>query len=157
MTFSGADDNRLVCSPSQCPSPVPINSPGGQPFQMVPFGNTGRCYALGTRGPCPASHLLGYDVFQLIAVCVNMEDPSLPYFSTPEEDEIIDRFYNQPELNSIQLVPFQQNSLRRNGTVQRRQGSGVFQLPSRFPDTLLNPCRPGDRNNFNYKCTNPIV
>ncbi len=148
------DDDTLICSPSQCPS---LNSPGGQPFQMVPFGNAGQCYALGTRGPCPVSHLLGYDVFQLDVVCVNMEDPSSPYFSTPEEDEIIDRFYNQPEFNDVQPLPFQQNSLRRNGTAQRRQGSGVFQLPSRFPDTLLNPCRPGDRNNFNYKCTNPLV
>ncbi len=104
---------------------------------MVPFGNTGQCFALGTRGPCPASHLLGYDVFARTATCVNMEDPSSPYFSSPEENEIIDRFYNQPEFNDVQAVPFPGNQLRKHDT--RRQGSGVFQLPSRFPDSLLNP------------------
>ena len=155
VTFNAAD--RLVCTPSQC---RPIQSPSGLPFQMVPFGN-GQCFALGTRGPCPATpfHLLGYDVFERRAVCVNMEDPSSPYFLSHEEDENIDRFYDQqqPDFNDIRVVLVQQNLLRRNGTAERRQGAGVFQLPSRFPESLLNPCRPGDQRDFNYKCTNPIV
>ena len=155
MTISAVD--RLVCTPSQC---QPTQSPSGVPFQMVPFED-GQCFALGTCGPCPATpfQLLGYDVFERKAVCVNMEDPSSPYFSSPEEDELIDRFYdqNQPDFNDIRIILFQNNLLNTNRTVERRQGAGVFQLPSRFPDLLLNPCRPGDQRGFNYKCTNPIV
>ena len=155
MTFNAAD--KLVCTPSQC---QPVQSLSGLPFQMVPFGY-GKCFALGTRRPCPATpfHLLGYDVFERKAVCVNMDDPSSPYFSSPEEDEIIDRFYDQkqPDFNDVRVVMFQQNSLRENGTAKRRQASGVFQFPSQFPETLLNPCRPGDQREFNFKCTNPLV
>ena len=155
MTFNAAD--KLVCTPFQC---QPVQSLSGLPFQMVPFGY-GKCFALGTRGPCPATpfHLLGYDVFERKAVCVIMDDPSSPYFSSPEEDEIIDRFYDQkqPDFNDVRVVMFQQNSLRENGTAERRQASGVFQFPSQFPETFLNPCRPGDQREFNFKCTNPLV
>ena len=151
MSFS--DDDRLVCSPSQCPAS--FDGPGGQPFQMVPFGN-GQCYALGTRGPCPASpfHLLGYDIFERKAVCVNSEDPSSPYFLSDEEDASIDSFYNQlhPEFDDFHIVLVEQNLVSRNDTAQRRQGSGLFQLPSRFPDSLLGGCRPGGTG-----CVNPIV
>ena len=121
---------------------------------MVPFED-GQCYALGTRGPCPETpfHLLGYDVFEHKAVCVNMEDPSSPYFLSDEEDALIDSLYNQfhPEYD-FQVVLIQQNVLSRNDTSQRKQGAGVFQLPSRFPDSLLVGCRPGGSG-----CANPIV
>ena len=145
-------DERLVCAPSQCPS---VEGPGGQPFQMIAIAE-GQCFALGTRGPCPETpfHLLGYDIFQCKAVCVNMEDPSSPYFLSDEEDASIDRFYNQfhPEYDFLHVVLVDQNLASRNDTAQRKQGSGVFQLPSHFPDSLLGGCRPGGKG-----CANPIV
>ena len=151
MTLSSQD--RLVCLPSQCP---PVNGPDGQPLQMVPFGN-GQCFALGTRGPCPASpiHLLGYDVFECKAVCVNMKDPSSPYFLSTEEDASIDSFYNQlhPEYDDFHVVLVAQNVLSRNDTAQRKQG-GVFQFPSSLPISLLAGCRPGGSDSG---CVNPIV
>ena len=149
MTLSSLD--ILVCTPSQCP---PVNGPDGKPFQMVPFGN-GQCFPLGTRGPCPATpvHLLGYDVFERSVKCVNIEDPSSSYFSSPEEDALIDSLYNQfhPDYDfEIALVHL--NLLSRNDTAQRKQSAGIFQLPSSLPKSLLGGCRPGSSG-----CANPLV
>ena len=122
----------------------------------------GVCYALGSRGPCNSiSHMLGYDVFKRQPQCTNVEDPSSPYSSSPQEEESLDRVYNQlyPEYDDVRVWLIRQN-VNRNDTAQRRQDTntvGIFQLPSSLPDSLLVPCRPGARRGLNYKCANPLV
>ncbi len=149
---------RLGCTPAKCQS---IDNRDKSFQQLAPTEN-GRCYALGSRGPCPfTSQLLGYDIFKRRLQCVNIRDPSSPYFFSPREDAFLDRAYNQihPEYD-VRVSLTKENLLERSGTAQRKQDTntiGVFQLPSPLPHILLNPCRPGARRGLNYKCTNPLV
>ncbi|KZS08618.1 Uncharacterized protein APZ42_027307 [Daphnia magna] len=150
-------EGRLGCMPKECQS---IDSQDNS-LQLVSTGN-GVCYPLGSRGPCTnTSQLLGYDVFKRQLQCVNIFDPSSPYFSSPEED-LIDSVYNQfvPEYDDYQISLIYQNVVERKDKGQRRQGgntAGAFQFPSSSPDALLQPCRNGAREGINFKCTNPLV
>lgn len=116
----------------------------------------GYCYALGTRGPCSPYELFGYNIFRAEGQCLNTEDPTTPYFSSPEENDILDELYNhtseEPAKKSVTF--FRSQHLSRN----RRQSSfGIIQQTSSIPTSLLNPCQLGNRNGINFKCTNPLV
>lgn len=156
----------LSCSPAEC-NPGANEDSGLQ--QLIRYQD-GFCYALGSTGPCPSSlidnklhnnNFLGYDVFKRQAQCVDVSAPESPYFTSFEEDSLLDSIFDQlyPYYDDYRVRLVQQNLLgKRNGTeiADARQDSntaGVFQLPG----SLLNPCRPGSRNGNNFKCTNPLL
>jgi len=139
----GQNGDNLQCTPSQCP----FN--GNENVPLVPFED-GQCYPLGSQGPCRSQpfQLLGYDVFERRAVCVNVTAIGSPYFELDEDIDILDENYNQllPEYDYFRV------SLLVPNPAGKRQGGaltgGLFQLPAKFPK---------DRNGNNYKCTNPIL
>ena len=148
---------RLGCTPTECES-----IDGKNFLQQLVLVNKRGCYILGSRGPCSTTtQLLGYDIFKRRSQCVNLLDAFSPYFSSREENDLLDSFYNQlhPEYDEFQTSFVYQSLVVRNATL-RRQGAntaGIFQTPSLSIETLLNPCRTGARQGINYKCTNPLV
>ena len=127
--------------------------------------DNGFCFALGTKGPCSSSELYGFNIHSNEGQCVDMKDPKTPYFSSPEENALLDEIYNNPSsnfrttLNDTQLLPLE-SIIRTRATRGRRQGFntvGIFQQPSQIPTSLLNPCQTGGRFGNNFKCTNPLV
>ena len=149
---------RLGCTPAECQS----MDGEDKSLQLVSDEN-GVCYALGLQGPClSTSQLLGYDIFKRRLQCVNIQDPSSPYFFSPREEKILDSIYIQlyPEYDDYRISLVYESLEGRNDKGQRRQGAntaGIFQFPSSSPEVLLQPCRTGARQGTNYKCTNPIV
>jgi hypothetical protein len=94
--------------------------------------------------------------------CVNVQNDTSPYFTSPEEEALVDSIYNQrsPDFDDLRISMVFKSPVGTNDIGQRRQGAttgGIFQFPSFSPETLLNPCRPGARKEMNYKCTNPLV
>jgi len=99
---------------------------------------------------------------------MNVSASDSAYFTSEKEEKSMDNIFNQllPEYDNYRIY-FVSDS-KKNPTKRgdwraasvRRQGgvtAGLFQLPSRLPDSLLNSCRPGARNGNNYKCTNPLM
>lgn len=150
-------EGRLECTPSVCPSRTQNGN------RLIPFGENGICYEFGTVGPCrPNTELLGYDVFERRGICVDIFDPSSPYFTSPDEDDVLDKIYNQvsAEYGDYQITLVEQNLLVRKDSAEERQEQntlGIFQVPEALPEVLLNPCRPGAQRELNYKCMNPIL
>ncbi len=143
------------------PSKFQLNA---QPLALY---KDGFCYSLGSQGPCRRQpfQLFGYyDVFQRDNLCVNVTSSDLSYFLSKQEEMLIDDIF-EPKFDDerIFLVTDTQKLVGKrnwNATSIRRQESitsGIFQLPTRLPTSLLNPCQPGARNGENYKCTNPLV
>ncbi|XP_057374681.1 uncharacterized protein LOC130695555 [Daphnia carinata] len=163
MTIS--QGGRLFCAPAECPA---VNGVDDSLQQLVPNGK-GECFALGSTGPCSASQLLGYDVFERQLECVNTTDPSSPYFSlSSQERGLIDRaildalllHQFHPDDNDLQFELIQQAKRGISKSKIQRQDAttaGIFQLPSSLPDPLLQPCRTGARQGENFKCTNPLI
>lgn len=149
---------RLGCTPTECQS---IDSEDNS-LQLVSTEN-GVCSTLGSRGPCPTiSQLLGYDIFKRQLQCVNILDPSSPYFSSSTEEDLTDSVYNQflPAYDDYQVSLIYQNQGERKDNNQRRQGAntaGIIRFPSTSTEALLHPCRTGAREGINFKCTNPLV
>ena len=129
---------------------------------MVPFRD-GRCYQLGTRGPCSSGQLLGFDVLRNQTVCADLADS--PYSSSATERAELDRNYNQrvPFHDvAVILVGWKRKTFNWRSKLAgmwRKQddSDGIFRLPTRISEALLVPCRPGARNGNNFKCTNPLV
>jgi hypothetical protein len=99
--------------------------------QCPPGSNTyppdGQCYQLGTRGPCQSSQLFGFDILRSRAVCVDVTSVQSPYAEPVDVDPV--------DVSS---------------NIIRRSESGVS-------EPLLVPCRPGARQDNNFKCTNLLV
>lgn len=159
-----SSSGKLECGSNTCPSLDRYY----QDFllQLVPAKESriigsdddddGFCYALGTRGPCSPSELFGYNIFQAEGQCLDMEDPTTPYFSSPVENALLDELYNHTSEEPVKksVTFFRSQQLSRN----RRQASfGIVQQSSTFPTSMLNPCQLGNRNGNNFKCTNPLV
>ncbi len=152
-----SSQGQLECMPSQCQS----TNVGDKSLQLLP-AEDGLCYALGTQGPCSPPSLLGYDIFKRQMECVNVQNDTSPYFTSPEEEALVDSIYNQrsPDFDDFRISMVFESPIGTNNIGQRRQGAttgGIFQFPSFSPEILLNPCRPGARREMNYKCTNPLV
>jgi hypothetical protein len=64
---------------------------------MVPTSD-GKCYELGSAGPCSSydytSSLLGFDILKNELVCVDITDPSSPYFFSKEENDLFDSVFD---------------------------------------------------------------
>lgn len=163
MTIS--QGGRLFCTPDECPA---INGENDSLQQLVP-NDKGDCFALGSVGPCSASQLLGYDIFERQLECVNITDPSSPYFPlSSQEGGLIDRimlealmsYQFHPDDNDLHFGLIQQAKrgiIKRKIQRQDATTAGIFQLPSSLPDPLLQPCRTGARQGENFKCTNPLM
>ena len=83
-------------------------------------------------------------------------DAGSPYRLTGEEASRLDAIYNQ--LYIYDALPVTSGAGDSNALFNRKQGSlGVLQVPDSLENPLLSPCRPGARNDNNYKCTNPLV
>jgi hypothetical protein len=91
-----------------------------------------------------------------------MDDPTTPYFSSPEENAILDDVFDRAANEPIKTKNNKSNTFlcAQRLSRKRRQGIntfGIFQQTSRIPTSLLNPCQPGGRNGNNFKCANPLV
>ena len=168
----------LDCLPTRCGNKqndndqlVPLPSAGGDHRYSI-------CQALGT--PCHTLNsrhsslfLLGYDIFKMEPVCVDVTEQDSPYYFFQDDDEsTLNEEFNQlyPEFDwyRVTLIQNHANSSSNSGpSAEQRQQTGVttgesltagvFQVPGSLPDPLLNPCRSADRAGNNFKCTNPIV
>jgi hypothetical protein len=132
--------------------------------QLVPTSD-GRCHELGTTGRCLnydyTYSLLGLDILKNELECVDVTDPSSPYFSSQEEndilDSIFDEFYTEYNLFPVYVAYLsvkQEHEAKYGkkkdpkGTYERRQSSTVIGAPS-------NPsCRPGSGQG---KCGSTLV
>lgn len=145
----------LECKPNYCPaSPKSLKNFILQ-FVLVKNGSDysdEKCYALGTTGPCCSpSDLLGYNIFELKAECVDLNDPSSPYFSSSEENNRLDELYD------VNGKEYDDDYSRESKSFSRIRRQGIIQIPSRVPNTLLNPCQQGGRNANNLKCANILM
>lgn len=154
----GIMENGFGCAPTECRLPQSTNF-----LQQLVPGGDGFCYQLGSRGPCSgSSELLGFNIIERKAECVDISNPLSPYFESLQLNELLDRTYNQrsAEFGDFEITLISQNSLNRNASATRRQELntlGIFQSPTSTPATLLNPCRPGPNKGDNYKCSNPLL
>ncbi len=157
------EDGRLNCEPLECQS---INGGDDGRFQQLIPDEKGTCFALGSRGPCLSTQLLGYDIFKRQLQCV--VDPLSPESSSSQPNELVDaaenkELYSQDYISEridwieylITLSLMQRNKLME--PVERQDNAGILQLPSSLPDSLLQPCRSGARQGDNFKCANPLV
>lgn len=144
---------ELGCTPAAVP---PIDADNSRVQRVVT--SDGTSFVLGSRGPCSStSQILGYDIFKREIQCVDTSDPTSPYFSSAEEEALLDQIFHQfyPDYNEILPVMIYRNSIESE-TANRRQGEntiGLLQVPS----VLLAPCRTGARRELNFKCVNPIM
>ncbi len=157
-------DGYLGCKLSKCPSNYDGYKYSSKQKQMVPTSD-GKCYELGSDGPCSnygdTSSLLGLDILSNELECVNVTDPSSPYFFSEEENYLIDSVFDQffPEYDFFRIYLVYQ-SLHHEKTVKygkknkgsnkylRRQGATAISVPS-------NPsCRAGSGQG---KCNSKIM
>nr|CAH0102867.1 unnamed protein product [Daphnia galeata] len=153
-------EGRLNCEPLECQS---INGGDDGRFQQLVPDENGICFALGSRGPCSSTQLLGYDVFTRQLQCV--VDPFSPdSFSSQQNDlfhEAEDKqLYSQDYISErieylIDISLLQRSKIME--PIERQETAGILQLPSSLPDSLLHPCRTGARQGANFKCANPLV
>nr|CAH0113100.1 unnamed protein product [Daphnia galeata] len=157
-------DGRLDCEPLECQS---INGGDDGRFQQLVPDEKGICFVLGSRGPCSSTQLLGYDVFKRQLQCV-IADPISPDSSSSQQNDLFHeaedkQLYSQDYISeSIEWIEYLigisllQNS-RLMQPIERQDTAGILQVPSSLPDSLLQPCRTGDRTGINFKCANPLV
>ena len=163
--LSVSSSGKLECAPDSCQSHSMEKFFDEFLLQFVPDimneddddDEGGFCYALGTRGPCSSPReFYGYNIFNYRGECVDISDPTSPYFSSSEENDRLDEIFNKAENDTKVAVHKREASHPRT----RRQGSntfGIFQQAGQIPASLLNPCQSGDRSGNNFKCTNPLV
>ena len=156
-------DGRLSCEPLECQS---INGGDDGRFQQLVPDEKGICFALGSRGPCSSTQLLGYDVFKRQLQCV--VDPFTLDSSSSQQNELFHeaeekQLYSQEFISEriewieylISISLLQRSKLME--PVERQDTAGILQVPSSLPDSLLQPCRTGNRQGANFKCANPLV
>ena len=148
---------KLECKPNSCPSSS-TKSFGNFILQFVRVKNdapyTDQCYALGTKGPCcSSSDFLGYDIFKLKPACVDLEDPSSPYFSSSKKNDVLDKLYDPADKE----YDYDNSATSSKESYNRTRRQGVITLPTSTPNSLLNPCQQGGRDGANLKCANPLV
>ena len=140
----------------------------GNRLQSIP-ADDGLLYPLGSPIPCPNSFLFDYDFFKMKAKCTDIN-------SFEEDDEPFDDSCDRPSF--VDNVPFRVSAPIFSGgrttppnnrkrfiisskhKMKQRQDSltsGLFQVPSSFPQDLLNSCRPGSKNGNNFKCRNSAL
>ncbi|XP_046441044.1 uncharacterized protein LOC124191993 [Daphnia pulex] len=170
QVVSVSSSGKLECFPNTCQL---VDRYQDCLLQLVPVKQSrisnddngdeyGYCYGLGTRGPCSPSELFGYNIFHCQGECADMDDPRTPYFSSPEENAILDDVFDRAANEPIKTKNNKSNTFlcAQRLSRKRRQGIntfGIFQQTSRIPTSLLNPCQPGGRNGNNFKCANPLV
>ncbi len=165
----------LSCMKSKCPSIYNGDYNFWKQKPLVPTSD-GKCYELGSTGRCSkyddTSSPLGLDVLKNELVCIDITDPSSPFFSSQEENDILDSLYENffPEYDLFQIYLVHQSLEHANevkygkktkasaGTYERRQSSQTTTTPrpinsglSRVPS--VNYCGPGT---LQGKC-NPII
>ena len=93
-------DGSMRCMKSNCPTIYEsdeFSSKLWKQKQMVPASD-GKCYELGSAGPCSnddeISSLLGFDILKNELVCVDITDPSSPYFFSKEENDLLDSVFD---------------------------------------------------------------
>ncbi|EFX63105.1 hypothetical protein DAPPUDRAFT_269070 [Daphnia pulex] len=157
------EDGRLNCEPLECQS---INGGDDGRFQQLIPDEKGTCFALGSRGPCSSTQLLGYDIFKRQLQCV--VDPFSPESPPSQQNELVNaaenrQLYSQDYISErigwieylISISLLQRSKLME--PIERQDNAGILQVPSSLPDSLLQPCRSGARQGDNFKCANPLV
>ena len=177
-----SSSGQLECKPNFCSAPSSRESFDSLILQLVRVKKTDddddcdcecddasrapydECYALGTRGPCcSSSDLLGYNIFKLESECVDVKDPSLPYFISEDEANLLDEYFDEPDgcnqcnecnqqtkCNSTESTSEQSHSSR----IKRQ---GVISTSITSATSLLNACQQGGLSASNPKCTNPLM
>ncbi|XP_046655296.1 uncharacterized protein LOC124348928 [Daphnia pulicaria] len=146
QVFVITENGRLSCEPLECLS---INGGDDGRFQQLVPDEKGTCFALGSRGPCLSTQLLGYDIFKRQLQCV--VDPFSPESSASQQNELVEaaefrQLFSQDYISEriewieylITLSLMQRNKLME--PVERQDNAGILQLPSSLPDSLLQPC-----------------
>ncbi|XP_046463836.1 uncharacterized protein LOC124209732 [Daphnia pulex] len=93
-------DGSMSCMKSNCPTIYESNEYSSKLWkqkQMVPTSD-GKCYELGSADPCSnddeTSSLLGFDILKNELVCVDITDPSSPYYFSKEENDLLDSVFD---------------------------------------------------------------
>jgi hypothetical protein len=158
------EDGRLNCELLECQS---INGGDNGRFQQLVPGEKGTCFALGSRGPCSSTQLLGYDIFKRQLQCV-IVDPFSPESSPSRQNELVggaenrelfSQDYISERLDWIEYLIGTSSMQKRKlmEPIERQDTAGILQFPSSLPDSLLHSCRTGVRREINFKCANPLV
>jgi hypothetical protein len=152
QVFVITENGRLSCEPLECLS---INGGDDGRFQQLVPDEKGTCFALGSRGPCLSTQLLGYDIFKRQLQCV--VDPFSPESSASQQNELVEaaefrQLFSQDYISErIEWIEYLMEP------IERQDNAGILQLPSSLPDSLLQPCWSGTRPGNNFKCANPLV
>ena len=158
----------LICLPDKCRGRRRQFDIGiAEQLQLIPADDS-LCYPLGSSIPCPNSSLFyDYDFFRRKPKCTNI--------NLFEKEEDIDEIYNQlsPDYDFYQVVLVNSGGKNKRSSNRKKKlipssknkleprqeflTSGLFKVPSSFPQNLLNPCRPGSKNGNNFKCKNSFL
>jgi hypothetical protein len=154
-------NESLSCMKSKCPTIYEFDEYSSDLWKQrqKPLVSTsdGRCHELGTAGRCSsyddASSLLGLDMLKNELECVDVTDPSSPYFSSQEENELLDsifgEFYAEYNLFPVYVAYLsvkQEHEAKYGkkkgpkGTYERRQ---IVRQPR--PTTVTAPANPSLR------------
>jgi hypothetical protein len=103
---------------------------------LVPTSD-GKCYELGSAGPCSSYDytysLLGLDILRNELVCVDITDPSSPYFFSQEENDLLDSVFDQfyPEYDFFRIYLVYQGLQHENEVKYGKKKKGSKQHPRR--------------------------
>lgn len=156
----------MECVPNVCPAPFQsVDNFILQLFAVSVDDDDGEaaCFAMGTYGPCYSpTKIFGYNILKLHGECVDLKDPGTPYYSCPRTDVLIDEAYDRAgfpgsEKQNKTSSLDQLQSLTRSSRTRRQNTFGIFQQPTNYASAILNGCQLGDRSEYNYKCSNPLV
>lgn len=136
-------------------------------LQLFPFpddqnyyGQT--CFAMGTIGPCyTPDKVLGYNIFDRRGECVDLLDPTTPYFLSPELNAKLDEAFNEDGKEDFKFENWMTMSPKIHPRAPRkgRQANtrGVMQVNNNYGSSTMNSCQPGGKSGNNVKCSNPLV
>jgi hypothetical protein len=168
---------------SKCPIIYENDKYSSKPWQkqFVPTSD-GKCYELGSDGPCSnnADTLFGLDILKNELECIDVTDPTSPYFFSKEENDLLDSAFTEfsPEYNlfhiymayqSLQHVQAEKDGKKKKapkGTYQRRQSTQSRQpesvttqpeMEDRSAETTAVPITPPCRSNQQGKCLNKFA
>lgn len=143
-----SDMGKLICAPEVCKAP--FSSLDEFIIQMFPHpfdekDDGGSCLVMGTTGCCcSTTNVLSYNIFKRRGECVDLKDPTTPYYSSPELDAMIDEVFNKGG-------GFGKKSNLTAVTRIRERRYHLTQVPT---SNSLGACQPGSGTS---KCTNQLV
>lgn len=117
---------------------------------------------MGTFGPCYSSDkVVGYDIFDLKGKCIDLKDPTTPYFLSSELNSKLDKAYNEDDdlkYKNVNKTIIRRRKISKASRVGRQTNTfGAFQVNNNLVSSNLAGCQLGNRNGNNVKCANPLT